>query len=147
MAAERGVFLPVHPKYMSLLLSGAKTVELRRRFPELPAGTPVVLYSTTPVRAVVALSSIRRVEVDTLEALWARFGSNAAVSRDVFDLYFDGLDRGTAVLLSPPQPLQRPVLLQELRRSFDQFTIPQNYRYVSPTWVDRLRAVALTPAA
>ena len=60
----RDLLISLHPRHASNILSGEKTVELRRRFPEQRTrGALALIYSTAPVQAVVGvapLSSERR---------------------------------------------------------------------------------------
>src|SRR5437868_76289 len=92
-----GVLLSIRPVYANLIASGAKTVELRRRFPDVPAGTTIVLYATLPVAAVLGLARLRAATAYTLPTLWRKFGSAAAVTKQTFDIYFDECTRGLAI--------------------------------------------------
>jgi predicted transcriptional regulator len=57
-SSNRDLLVSVRPKYASQILSGKKTVELRRKFPEtIAAGTLALIYSSSPVRAIVRYAS------------------------------------------------------------------------------------------
>ena len=58
----RDLLVSLHPRHASNILSGEKTVELRRRFPEQHMrGALALIYSTTPVQAIVGVARIRHV--------------------------------------------------------------------------------------
>jgi predicted transcriptional regulator len=51
---KRDVLVSIRPFYASKILTGHKTVELRRKFPEVGAvGATALIYSSSPVSAVV----------------------------------------------------------------------------------------------
>ena len=50
---SRVLMLSVRPRFARALLAGTKTAEIRRRFPDVPVGTTVVLYSSSPERALL----------------------------------------------------------------------------------------------
>ena len=78
----RLMLLSIHPVYVEQILTGTKTVELRRTRPDVAPGQPVVIYATTPAAALVATCRIDRVEIDSPQAIWTSSGSLAAVGRE-----------------------------------------------------------------
>jgi predicted transcriptional regulator len=54
----------IRPPHASKILDGQKTVELRRKFPELTTkGTIALIYSSSPVRVIVGYARIKRVRI------------------------------------------------------------------------------------
>ncbi len=77
---QRDVLVSVQPKFVSKILDGDKTVELRRRFPETTVtGALVLIYSSSPVRAVVGYARIRQVLRLPIAQLWRQHGVAACV--------------------------------------------------------------------
>jgi predicted transcriptional regulator len=127
---KRSMLLSVRPEYASRILSGEKTVELRRRFPMSEAiGATAFIYSSSPVRAVLCKATISDVKNLALTTLWRRHGATACISRKDFHDYFSGLDRGYAVLLKDVVALDSAVTAAELERLID-FVPPQSFRYL-----------------
>jgi predicted transcriptional regulator len=127
MRDEDPIMLSVAPQYARAILAGIKGVELRRRAPRLQSGTRAWLYSTLPVGEVVAMLTIDQVVEAPLTELWRRYGHHTAISRQAFDTYFAGLDRGAALIIRDVQALKEPVSLQALREE-GAFHPPQFYR-------------------
>ena len=50
MVTADGVLMSIRPQYAEAILSGEKTVELRRRRPSFSAGTTVLIYSSAPLQ-------------------------------------------------------------------------------------------------
>ena len=128
----RDVVLSIRPYYSDKIVTGNKTVELRRRFPvAAPKGTLAYIYSTSPVRAMVACASISQVHKLPLDQLWKNFNHTASINKSDFYDYFEGLQNGFAIEFSHVQPLSRPLPLEELRERFS-FSPPQSFLYATP---------------
>lgn len=135
----KDVILSIHPQYTSKIMEGIKTVELRRRFPLTAApGTVVYIYSTSPIRALVARAEIADVNKLPVAQIWKQFAKTAVVARKDFDAYFSGLAEGFALQFANVQALPRPLALSELRERFG-FQPPQSFTYASPMLKKALR--------
>jgi predicted transcriptional regulator len=127
----RDLLVSVHPRHASNILSGEKTVELRRRFPEQHTrGALVLIYSTTPVQAIVGLVRIKHVLKLPVSRIWREYGAAACVSKAAVEAYFAGLREGYAILLDRARPLQRQLTMADLYTRFG-IVPPQSYRYVT----------------
>ena len=126
----RSILLSVTPKYVELIAGGAKTIELRRRFPDVPAGTRMYLYSTLPIGAVTTRVRVESVDFAAPPILWKRYSDKTGVSKKEFDSYFDGREIGCAVEVSKPEAIS-PTPLASLRHVLDNFVVPQSYRYLT----------------
>jgi predicted transcriptional regulator len=127
----RDVLVSIRPNYASKIVRGEKTVELRRRFPEAGTrGAIALIYSTSPVQAVVGFARIKRVLRLPISQMWKIYGGAACISKLQFNAYFFGLSEGYAILFDRAWPLKQPLTAGEL---YEQFGIvpPQSYRYVT----------------
>ena len=95
--------LSLKPKYADAILSGTKTVELRRTRPKIKIPTLTLIYSTSPVRSIVGSCRADWTESQTLRDLWRLTSDRAGVSRREFHEYFAGLSEGVALHLSGAQ--------------------------------------------
>jgi predicted transcriptional regulator len=120
--------LSVRPVYVERILSGEKTVELRRRFPNLSNSCRVLLYSTSPVQAIVCRAELKEVSHHSLHSLWKHFSDAIGVTRQEFNAYFAGVDNGYALRLSKVRALAQPLHLSDLARDY-AFHPPQSYCY------------------
>lgn len=132
----RGIWLSIHPRWITEILQGAKTVELRRRSPTLEWGASAVLYSTSPECAVVATATVERVDKLELAELWLRYSLGATIPRTDFDAYFKGCETGVALTLGEVAPLGRAVGLRELRAVGE--SPAQGWRYIDDAAIARL---------
>jgi predicted transcriptional regulator/DNA-binding XRE family transcriptional regulator len=128
----RDIVFSVKPRYAEQILSGHKTVELRRRFStDVMTGGLAWIYSTTPTRAMTGAATISDIQRLPLEDIWRAHKKSACLAKEDFDSYFSGLDAGYAIILSTPRSLNKPLPLSELRNRFS-FEPPQSYQYASP---------------
>src|SRR5438132_6873311 len=94
----RRVLVSIRPLYASKILDGEKTVELRRRFPEINStGATAIIYSSSPVRAIVGYARIKCALKLPVSTIWSEHGVAACISRADFDTYFTGLGFGFAI--------------------------------------------------
>ncbi len=139
---DRMIVLSLKPRFAEAILSGVKTVELRRTVPKIVVPTRALLYATTPVRALLGTCIITDVRSVGLEALWREYGSRSDLHYHEFQQYFDGLDAGTALTLTEPQAFGQRVPLQDLRARPRGFRPPQSFAYVDTKTGDRLIRMA-----
>jgi predicted transcriptional regulator len=102
---RRDVLVSIRPVHVSKILKGQKTVELRRRFPELAKGATAFIYSSSPVRAVVGCARIEHVLKLPVSRIWKEHSDAACISRDEFDAYFSGLAFGFAIVFADVRSL------------------------------------------
>lgn len=138
---ERALFISVKPKYANAILRGTKTVELRRTRPNLPDGSLVILYSSTPTRAVVGWARLVGVRVGTPVQIWDQYGTEAAIDEPEYDAYFDGTDQAFALELDDVVAAFQPIPLDVIRSIGIQ--PPQSWRYVPADITMRIQASAL----
>lgn len=125
-AFGRTLLVSIHNHYARLILSGKKSVELRRRFDASAAGSRMLIYATLPTAAVIGHVDIEKIDILPVDELWQQHGASAVISAENFKLYYDGADKGCALLLSNPTTYQSPVPLKNLREEYG-LNAPQSY--------------------
>jgi predicted transcriptional regulator len=128
-AAQRNFLVSIRPTHADKIVEGRKTVELRRRFSTDAAGAFILIYSTSPTRAIVGSARIHAVHRLTLDKLWDNHGKAACVDRDTFDTYFSGLNEGYAIVLKDVKPFKHQFAAADLEKRFG-FVAPQSFMYL-----------------
>jgi predicted transcriptional regulator len=128
----------LRPRFAELLLSGHKTIELRRRRPSVSEGATVLLYASSPTMTLVGRAEVAAVHVDAIEEIWRRHGSETGISQSEYESYFEGLDQAVAIKLVNVRRLKRPRPLEDLRNQLSGFQPPQSYRYLDSAQVAAL---------
>jgi predicted transcriptional regulator len=131
------ILISIKPKYVDLILSGRKTVELRRQSMRIPPRTRLLLYASSPRRAVVGEARVSFREDLCVEEIWARHGAAAAVSRDELDAYYARASHGVVLGLAEVRRYPASLSLHSLRDARKGFRPPQSYMRV-PAFLDAL---------
>lgn len=127
---NKALLLSVRAEFTEGILSGTKTVELRRKRPRVSPGDYLILYVPAPVKSIVGVVMVERVVEGRLSTLWRKVRGGCGLTHAEFQLYFRGLPRGYGVFVKNPGRLSSPLPLELLRRVQPGFT-PQGYRYLS----------------
>ena len=128
-----GVVMSVHPEYAEAIASGAKRVEFRRmRMNE--SASHAVFYATAPEKRLVCVCEVFWIDWADLDALWTRWGDKGGISREAFDSYFRGCEKGLAISLAKPRAIKQEISLRDLGIGAP----PRTYQYVDRTDVSWL---------
>jgi predicted transcriptional regulator len=130
MRDDSALLVSVKPPYAELILSGVKTVELRRVRPNVAAGGLVLIYASSPTMQMVGTATVEAVSTGSLDAIWQQAGHATGLDRATFDEYFSGRDTAVAINLTDVKRLRRVIPLAELRRRINGFRPPQSFRYI-----------------
>lgn len=125
----RSVLLSVRPRFAEGLLSGRKTAEVRKRFPELPAGTRLYLYSSTPTRAVIGTVTVVSVLTTSPTRAWDLHRDKIDITRSFYRSYLTGQSTATIITVDQPEIWPEAVGLASLRAILS-IEPPQSYRYL-----------------
>jgi predicted transcriptional regulator len=135
------LLLSLRPRFAEAILSGAKTVELRRRPVKAVSGTVVVLYASAPTMAVVGTAVLVDVVALSPHTAWRRYRHTLALSWAEFTEYLTGAEQVHLLRLDDVKELDQPLTLQTLRGSAP-FQPPQSFRYLHATEPRQLAALA-----
>ncbi|MFJ1874146.1 ASCH domain-containing protein [Streptomyces chartreusis] len=127
---ERALLLSLHPRFATAILTGEKTVELRRQRVAVPPGTPVIIYATSPVMALTGTARLTGVDTAAPGQIWRRHRTTCGISRTEYTAYMEGAAHASALLLDSARALSSPVPLDHLRAT-RAFHPPQSYRYLT----------------
>ncbi|HEX4959477.1 MAG TPA: hypothetical protein VF173_01465 [Thermoanaerobaculia bacterium] len=76
------LLLSVKPEFAERLLSGEKTIEVRKRFHPRWRGARIALYASSPERALVGEATIGDVSAASPSEIWERYGDRVGCSRN-----------------------------------------------------------------
>jgi predicted transcriptional regulator len=125
--------LSLHPRPAKAILSGRKTLELRRRPLHFAAGSRVLIYATMPEGALVGTVEVVRSQHPVQRADVVRPHNLRALclAAEEARAYLDGASRPCLLHLTRPKPLANPLSLDTLRQRLPGFTAPQGFRWLS----------------
>ena len=130
--------MSIRPNFAEAILTGSKTFELRRRFPSITEGTTVILYASSPRRAIVGTFVAGVTKAASASELWAMVGTDLGLSQLAFGTYLEGARDPVAIEVTQPVRFTREIELTEMRETL-QLEPAQSFRYLSR---DALEAIS-----
>ncbi|MBH0117142.1 ASCH domain-containing protein [Salinibacterium sp. NG253] len=135
----RALFLSLKPRYARAILEGRKTIEVRRKFPVVPEGTMIVLYSSSPERAVLGTVSLKRTTRIDPSQVWNLHADAIEISKAELTRYLHGAPESTLLEVENPSTWNTPVPLSALRKAIG-VEPPQSFRYLETAQVELMQS-------
>lgn len=116
--------ISIRPKFAEAILSGTKSIELRRRIPPLDDRAQLWIYATRPTAAIVGAATVQRIIRGCPSEVWQVVSGKVGVSRAEYDAYFDGSAEAIGLVLTD---IVRgsPISIEKLRIIRTGFHPPQ----------------------
>lgn len=108
------ILVSIKPKYAHQILSGAKLIEVRKRFSEKWTGSKAVLYASSPEKALIGEATVRSVISGSPMDIWSRFGPIIGCSQDEYAQYVGAATSVSAIELDGAIAYKQPIGLAQL---------------------------------
>lgn len=125
------ILMSIKPKYAEKIILGSKTVELRRVAPNLDKSEIILIYESSPVKAITGYAFISQITRSSPSEVWAQYAREAQISKDDFDEYYQGTEQAFAIHICEAARLAEPISLADLRNDQILYNPPQSYCYLS----------------
>ena len=125
---EQILLFSIKPEFSELILSGKKTVELRKQAPKKKSRYAII-YESSPSKGITGLFVIKNIHVKPIKEISRRLLSKACVSSQFFGEYYKGHNEGVIIEIENAFRFERKVSLYELRELMD-FAPPQDFCYL-----------------
>ncbi|MGV3597978.1 MAG: ASCH domain-containing protein [Bacteroidota bacterium] len=135
---SRFLFISLKKVYADRILSGSKTIELRKSTPKVKHGDIVVLYTTSPTKSVVGVAKVNEVYIDSPDKIWNDHELHLGIGREDFNKYFYNSKKAVGIELQDVQTLAKEITLEQIKNVFPNFTPPQTFRYFSAYTIKKL---------
>jgi predicted transcriptional regulator len=126
------LLLSIRPEYANKIFNCTKTVELRRVRPRfLNEGDLVVMYVSSPEKAVLGSFKVDSIVEKSTPDLWEEVEKIAGISHEEFYDYYKDLQVGVGIFLKDIHRFSKPVELHRLRNKLPDLKPPQSFRYLT----------------
>lgn len=121
----KAILLSIKPEFVEKIISGKKKYEYRTRLAKDDVKTMLV-YSTAPVKKVVAMVKIKKTLSASPDKLWEKTKKYSGISKEYYDNYFDkskiahAYELGEVIAFNEPKELD----------TFGISKAPQSFVYV-----------------
>lgn len=121
------VLLSIKPKYVDEILAGNKIFEFRKAIFKKKDLGKVFIYSSSPVKKVVASFEIARIIADSPQKLWDKCHKYGGIPENDFFEYYKNSDIGYAIEITNLEILSEPFDPYKFKKDFRP---PQSYCYL-----------------
>ncbi|NQU05591.1 MAG: ASCH domain-containing protein [Calditrichaeota bacterium] len=125
------LLLSVRPRHAEKIISGEKTVEIRKGFPTRWGGAKVMLYVTKPSQEIVGEAIINDVEIGTPSSIWEKYNKSIGCDYSFFREYCGNHLKVSAIKLSEVREYKDKMPLNQLQILLGRgLRPPQSYQIV-----------------
>ena len=119
------VLISIKPKYVSRMLKGEKSIEIRRRSINLPDGANLWIYATLPVGSIFAVAVVEYILCDNPSKIWSKFASHIGVDEGEYVNYVKNCNKVSAIKLKSINKIEPTLPLSWLKTQIKGFHPPQ----------------------
>ncbi len=144
----RYVFMSFKPLYARKIIDGVKDCEIRTYFGEIGSGDIVVVYASTPVKAVLGEFIVEDVAVGKFESVIEYLRMCCRMFdednwRFVNEHYVSSKRKLIVIKISSVERYRNPVTLETLKRLVPGFRPPISYTYIDPELYAAIRGLGM----
>jgi len=123
---------PIRPEYACGILKGVKKYELRGRRLGVKEGSIIVVYATSPIKAILGEFTAGKIIKDTPSEVWSKVGKpEYGVTKESYQ-YIEKGKYAVAIEVTNPRCYAKPVTLGEIKEISGEKLVLQNPRRVKP---------------
>lgn len=130
MNQKKYLLIAVKPEFANKIVENEKTIELRKTKPNVKAGDFLIIYSSSPVKAIIGFGLIKQVIVTTPTQMWENYSLKVGIDKERFVQYYKDKEKSIGIEIEDMK-LVIPISLKDIRILETNFHPPQIYRYIS----------------
>jgi len=125
------LLMSIKPEYMQKILTGEKTIEIRRTRTNVAEGDLIIFYASSPMKAILGAAMVVTVVTGAPGAIWRKYKRELGITKSVYDVYYSCSVKAYGIILDKIWEYESPVSLEKIREFWEGFVPPQSYRYLS----------------
>jgi predicted transcriptional regulator len=130
---NKDILLSLKPRHAQTIFTGLKTVELRKRRPNIKLGTRIWIYVSLPTGAIKGSAKLSQLESNSPKAIWKKLGHQTGVSKQEFNGYFQNSKTAHALILTDVRRLAHDLSLKDIKKKIRSFHPPQFFFHLNGT--------------
>lgn len=131
------LLISVKPEFAEKIFTGNKRIELRKCSPKAKKGDLVIVYSTTPDKAVIGICKVSKIIKLSPKKMWQTHKNYLGIDKKRFDEYYENYELAIGIKLSSICPLSSKIQLTKIRKILPGFQPPQTFKYFNKPQVLR----------
>lgn len=133
---KKYLFISVKPEFADKIIRKEKIIELRKIKPHVKIGDNIIIYASSPCKAVVGYGTIKQIIEISPDQMWIEYSDLLGIDKERYDEYYKEKERAVGIEIDNITKIN-PISLKELRVLDSNFHPPQIYRYVSNALICR----------
>jgi len=125
------ILISIKERFVNQILSGKKTIELRKAEPKASRGDSMIIYTTQPKKAVTAIAVIDEILVLTPEKMWELYHEHLGIDKESYDAYYKSYNKAVGIKFREVIPLNAEILLSAIKLIHPNFSPPQTFKYLN----------------
>ena|SRR5712692_4863646 len=121
---SKAALLSIKPVYANQILTGTKTIELRKSSMGLSQGDVALVYSSAPEQRIAFWFRVKTIEPLSVEEMWRRHRDQLSIEYEDYAAYFAGAKMAIGLHVGEIHSLV-PIPIQELEELIPGFVPPQ----------------------
>lgn len=121
------VLLSIKPKYVNKIIAGEKKYEFRKTKLDKHKIGHIYIYSTSPVKKIIAKIAIGDIIEASPETLWKKCKKYSGITEEEFFDYYAQKEVAFAITIKSVEPFVEPI---DPYATIENFTPPQSYYYL-----------------
>jgi type I restriction enzyme S subunit len=121
------VLLSVKPEYAEKIIKGKKKYEFRRSIFKRNDIEKIFIYSSSPIRKIIASFEIEKIVNDSPESIWKLCQKYGGISKKDFFVYFKNSESAYAIKICNVFIFQEPI---DPYNIIEDFKPPQSFYYL-----------------
>jgi len=133
ISSKNILLISVKPEFAKKIMSGEKTIELRKSAPKkVNKENYILIYVTSPIKELWGICKINNIIKDNPNAFWDNYGSQTGITKSQFKEYFKTNKNAFGIELKEIRNFSKySIELKHLKKAFPNFMPPQTYTYVN----------------
>lgn len=126
------LLISVKPEFAEKIISGAKTIELRKSAPKkVNKENYILIYVTSPVKELWGICKINNIIKDNPISFWENYGSKTGITEEQYKEYYKKSKNAYGIELKEVRNFSKySIELKHLKKAFPNFMPPQTYTYI-----------------
>ncbi|MCG8371980.1 MAG: ASCH domain-containing protein [Balneolales bacterium] len=125
------ILISIKPEFSAKIISGEKTIELRKSAPKIDYKSRVIIYSTYPEKAVIGYCKIKEVIRMSPQDMWENHSVRLGIDKRRFDEYYQNCNMAIGLKLTEVIKLDLSISLDNIKKHVPVFHPPQTFQYLS----------------
>lgn len=123
------IIISIKPEFVNKIITGEKSIELRKVKPNVSESDIVLIYSTMPVKAIIAYCEVDFILKMAPEILWKTHSKKLGIDKERFSSYYLNCENAVGIGLKSVCKLEKAITLEQVKKHIPNFSPPQTYRY------------------